>query len=530
MDALLGKITQLAPPAEAPSAAPGAHALEIKFKPACLMPRRTKVPEWLKDQTLTLRREVPDPRELGGPGDSLVLTPVESERWLYPLTVTPEVDYGKLPDTLQLRLRWWKDEKLPEYTVKANGRSLSGQFTKEGEAGVATVETKSFFEFEPLLPVVFEVTVDKMKAACTVLPENEPCSQKLTLPVGEQYRMENLWYGLDITGREQGGGLISLREKGRGVEHFRGPANLIHRECQYAGHIDRVRLGWDWSKMQDTAMACSGVRRDGLTTRLTLDGVVDEGQGLRTSVTFMLYDALPLIVWERTFQFHKGKEPDKKDDKDEKPKEPIDDMKTVQLGCRAAWPPERNGRSGSRVLCADGDRLAITRPAQAGEYIRHGHWRMWDGWALMEHPERQEYALYLFDRHTPPNLVTWMDEHAITLEPQWPHMPVRPNEVVGFTIALTAGEIAGATTGGAWVAGRASLPGGGVRAALVGRLRDAVAVATATISLGGETVTAPLQSILLPGIGEARFATADFPEGRLDQPFAADVDRIARRR
>ena len=77
MDALLGKITQLAPSAEAPSAAPGAHALEIKFKPACLMPRRTKVPEWLKDQTLTLRREVPDPREVGAPGDSLVLTPVE---------------------------------------------------------------------------------------------------------------------------------------------------------------------------------------------------------------------------------------------------------------------------------------------------------------------------------------------------------------------------------------------------------------------------------------------------------------------
>ena len=116
------------------------------------MPRRTKVPEWLKDQTLTLRREVRDLREAGGPGDSLVLTPVESEQWLYPLTVTPDVAYGKLPGTLQLRLRWWKDEKLPEWTVKANGRSLSGQFTKEGEAGVATVETKTFFDFDPVCP------------------------------------------------------------------------------------------------------------------------------------------------------------------------------------------------------------------------------------------------------------------------------------------------------------------------------------------------------------------------------------------
>jgi hypothetical protein len=289
-------------------------------------------------------------------------------------------------------------------------------------------------------------------------------------------------------------------------------------------------MGWDWGKLKETSMACAGIRRDGLTTRLTLDGVVDEGQGLRTSVTFMLYDALPLLVWERTFQFHKGKEPDKKDDKDEKPKELIDDMKTIQLGFRAAWQPERKGHSGSRILCADGDRLAITRPVQMDEQVRNRHWRMLDGWTLVEHPERGEYSLYLFDRHRPPNLFTWLGEHALTLEPQWPHMPVRPNEVVGFTLALTAGEIAGATTEGAWVASRAALPGGGVRGALVARLRDAVAGASATFSLGGQTVTAPLQSILLPGIGEARFATADFPEGRLDQPFAVDVDRIARRR
>ena len=37
-------------------------------------------------------------------------------------------------------------------------------------------------------------TVNCLLGVDTVLPENEPCSQKLTLPVGEQYRMENIWY------------------------------------------------------------------------------------------------------------------------------------------------------------------------------------------------------------------------------------------------------------------------------------------------------------------------------------------------
>ena len=314
------------------------------------------------------------------------------------------------------------------------------------------------------MPVAFEVTVNKMKAACTVLPENEPFSHKFLLPVGEQYRMENVWYGVDVTGRAHGGGVLSLRERGRNVDHFRGPENLIHPECEHSGHADRLRMGWDWSKLKETSMTCAGIRRDGLTTRLTLDGVVDEGQGLRTSVTFMLYDALPLLVWERTFQCHKGKEPDKKDDKDEKPKELIDDMKTVQLGFRAAWQPERKGHSGSRILCADGDRLAVTRPVQMDQQVRNRHWRMLDGWTLVEHPERGDDPLYLFDRHRPPHLFTWLGEHALTLEPQWPHMPVRPNEVVGFTLALTAGEIAGASTEGAWVASRAALPGGGVPA------------------------------------------------------------------
>jgi hypothetical protein len=529
MNALLGKITHINQP-EGTAAGNGAGPLEVKFKPACVLPRRNAVPEWLKDQSLTLRRAVPDPRELGEPGDSLVLTPVESAHWLYPLSVTPAVAYGRLPETLQLRLAWWKDEKLPEFTVRANGRTRSGQFTKEGDVGVATVETAPFFGIDPALPVAFEITCDKMKVACTVLPENEPCARKLLSPEGEQYRLENAWYGIDITGRSRAGALTSFQEKGRGVDHFRAPENLIHHEGEHAGHLDRLRMGWDWGKTDGTAMTCSGARRDAVSMHLSLEGVVDEGEGLRTRVDYSLYDALPLLLWERTFQFSKGKGGEKKDDKDEKPKELIDDLKSVKLGFRAAYQPDRNGATRSRLLCADGKRLAAIRPALTGEHIYFGHWRIVDGWAMAEHPGRQEYSLYLFDRQSPPNLATALGAHTITLEPEWPQLPVRPDEVTGFSVALTAGEIAGASVEGAWVACRSALPDGGVRAALVGRLRDEVAPANATFTLGDESSTVTLQGLLLPGIGMARFATVDFPEGRLDQPFAADLDRVARRR
>src|SRR5262249_34683190 len=132
----------------------------VRFKAACVMPERARVPEWLKEPILTVEREVADPRELGHPGDSILLTPEESARWLRPLAVTPSVAYGRPPRTLRLALRWWKEEKLPEFRIQANGRSHAGQFTRDGDGGVVTVETAAFFEYEPRLPVAFEVTCD----------------------------------------------------------------------------------------------------------------------------------------------------------------------------------------------------------------------------------------------------------------------------------------------------------------------------------------------------------------------------------
>ena len=49
------------------------------------MLERKQIPEWLKGQVINITRVVPDPHEIGAPGDSIVLTPSESSstccRW-----------------------------------------------------------------------------------------------------------------------------------------------------------------------------------------------------------------------------------------------------------------------------------------------------------------------------------------------------------------------------------------------------------------------------------------------------------------
>jgi hypothetical protein len=277
-------------------------------------------------------------------------------------------------------------------------------------------------------------------------------------------------------------------------------------------------------------MTSSGARHGCGSTRLSLEGVVDEGQNLRTSVVYTLYEALPLLLIERAFQFHKGKGPDKEKEKDEKPKEPIDDMKPVRLGFRAAWRRERDGDSSSRLLCTDGERLVTIRPGEVGEFVYNSHWRMPDGWALAEHPGRREYTMYLFDRQTPPYLEAWMGAHTLTLEPRWPHTPVRPKQSVGYAVALTAGELCGASEEGAWVACRAVRPDGGVRCALIARFREAGMPPGASFTLAGQRLEARLDTALIPGVGPVSYAVADFPGGRLDHPFDAAAGRVPRRK
>ena len=528
MDALLGKIAGITRE-ESPDAADASSRYRVRFKAACVLPRRGAPPEWLKDQVLTVSRSAGDAREIGGPGDSIVLTPRESAPWLYPLGIDPPLAHGALPPTLEVRLRWWKDDKPPEFEMRANGRVHSAAFTPDGDGGfTASVPTSVFFDIAPALPVTFAVTCDRFQAAATIVPAGEPWARKIALLEGERYRCENPWFVVDVSGASHGGGIAALRERGRDLDHFARPADRIQTPFHEGGHTDRFRTGWQWSDKLDTAgLSLGAIRREGGATRIDLEGVVDEGQNLRTSVAYAVYDDLPLITLSRDFRFGKGKD----ESKDPKPpREPIDDLFGVGLSFRAASAPERNGTGGSRVLCAHEDRLAAARSAEVNDQWRFDGWKMKDGWALVEHPHRRSYLLYLFDRQTPPHLAVWHGPNVITLEPYWPFQPVRADEAVGFQLAISAGEAAGAMPEGAWVACRAPLPDGGVRCALIARLRAGKTEEGARFTLGGETRTADLRQILLPAVGLAACGTADFPGGQMSDAFDAEAGGIPARR
>jgi len=528
MTALSGKITAVRAISGEQQAK---QRVEISFKAACRLPARTQAPEWLKDQVLKIEREVTDLREVGDPGDYLPLSVEESSRWLYPLQVAPAVCYGAMPENLAISLRWWKDEKGPEYQILANGRRITGTFDKTGNVFTANLPTASFFSSAPALPVEFTVTCDKMKAVCTVLPAGTPYARRLLLPAGEVYRVENSWYRLDILAGKEGGGIAAWHERGREIDHFQRPEHLIERPLEMAGHLDRFYQGWRPSeKMTTLAMSCTGIRREQDAARLFLEGVLDEGQILRTTVTCLVPDDLPLVVWQREFHFHTGKKPPEPDkQKEELPKEPIDEMMLMGMGFRGAWLTERNGASGSRMFSAYRDQLVTLRSAEVNRMLRCNGWRMSSGWAMVEHPERHDYTLYLFDRHRPPFLYSWAGAQTITLEPAWLPAPARAGDSCGFTLAISAGEVGGVSPNGGWVACRAALPDGGVRCGIIARLHDAVEP-TARVTLGDMERAVPLTLTRVLGVGMVASAVVDFPAGMLSLPLSAVVGDIPARR
>jgi len=302
MHALLGRITNIV---ALPEGGDGRHRLEISFKPVCILPARTKLPEWLKDQVLKVQREVVDVREIGNPGDSIVLTAEESAPWLYPLTITPNIAYGALPPAITVHLRWWKDENPPEYLVKANGRQIGGKFTKQEHGFSAELPTALFYDAPPLLPVEFEVTCEKMRIVCSVLPQNVAFARKLTLPEHELMHVENGWYAVDIAVQAGGGGIYAVCEKGRANNHFSRPAGVLQQPFIYGGHVDRFKNNWRANeRMDEVAMTSVGAGKDSSGMRLFLEGLVEEEQHMRTSVAYTLFDDLPLLSWQRDYHLH----------------------------------------------------------------------------------------------------------------------------------------------------------------------------------------------------------------------------------
>jgi hypothetical protein len=523
VDALLGKIVEV-------GASGG--GLRIKFRPSCVLPQRVSVPEWLKDQTLVLDRPaVPDLREVGGPGDSIVLTVEESAKWLRPLEVEPVVAYGRLPEQIVLTLRWWKDEKAPEFTIRANGKQITGKFEKSGDLWQASMSTSTFFDPKPKLPVSFDISCDKLRAVCSVLPSDAPFWRKILLPEVEVSRIGGPWYHVDVTASLFGGAICALRENGRDVDHFRAPEGFIQSRLENGGHTDRLTLGWQgmfWDQTYKTAMTVSSATREGRATNLRLEGLVDEGRNLRTAVCYTLCDDLPLLVLRRDYHFHPAKKKD--DDKQEKPKEPVDEIESIGLAFRSAWRPDSDRLSGSRIIHAGNSGVEVVRIVRPGDRLRGISHKLRDGWVIVEHPLRRECMLYLLDPESCPYLRSWRATHAVTLEPVWPAATVRSGESVGYTMGMVAGELCGAGEGGAWVACRSKMPKGGVRCGVIGRFADPPAAADAVFTLGEEKITQPLEKIMIPGLGQVHFAVADLPEGSVDDSFDACAAGMPARR
>jgi len=100
---------------------------------------------------------------------------------------------------------------------------------------------------------------------------------------------------------------------------------------------------------------------------------------------------------------------------------------------------------------------------------------------------------------------------------------------MGQTLALTAGELCGASADGAWVACRTMLPEVGLRCAVVARMRDTVADHAVSFTMGDATASATLRERYLPGIGAVLYAIADFPTATMGQRFAVAVAGIENR-
>jgi len=529
MNGILGKITEVKK--KSSGKRDGFISIDVSFKPVCVMPNRNRIPEWLKDQTLKVTRKVADLREIGGIGDSIVCSPAESEPWLFPLSVEPLVVYDNVPKKIELTLRWWKNKKPGEYTVMANGRRQTGKFVKKDKKSdgfSASIDTKGFFDKEPTLPVDLNVSFDKLTLTCTVLPSDCPCHHKLKILTGERHRIEGNWYSVDICASEKGGGITMLREKGRDLDHFKSDDSTIRSTFDHACHYDGASIGWG-DQLGGVAMTGVSTRRDGQTSRLSLDGVLDEGQNIRTSVAFTVFDEFPIVTVQRDILRGKaGKKDDKKEE--EKPKEPIDDMVRMALSFRAHYQVEKDERPSCRTIAIDEDRLASIRGAT--DFDGLPFWRGWKakhGWAIMENTFRKQYLLALADPSNPPRLSSMMWTKVMAFEYLWPPLPISPESGTGFAVSMTAGELCGASHEGAWVACRRVIEGG-IECAVVGRFEGAVENKTAVFKVGRRNEEIPLRQIFLPGIGELYVASAQFQKATMNGKFDVVAGAVPARR
>jgi len=468
---------------------------EIRFKPAAVLPLRASVPEWLKDKTLTAVRSVQDARELGEPGDSIVFSPVEAERWLRPLTVTPSIIDGDPPDNLQITLAWWHEDTPPQLMAVAAGRRIPVELSRNGDRFTGTVPIAAL-RGAAGYPEQISIEGAGLKTLCAFVPSTSLSAQAIELPYCRGYRLKTPWLSLDVATDHHVGCIAGLTETGREINHFAVPHDITQIPFELGGQFERVKFDWNWDDTPRGQKAVTtGTRQEGGAIRLDLQGIADPGREMRTSAVYVAYKAIPLVTVQREYSIHP-----KADEKDDgKLKEPIDQLSSPSLGFRSATIAERNGMESSRVLLHTGSELVSVR-GPAGEMQGSRSWVLREGWAMVEHSSRRSYILHLFDTDRPPTLKVWNAAREISVEPQWHAQPVAPGDSFGITTGIVAGQWGGASAAGAWVAVRRQ-EAGGIRWAVIARFSASAINRTVKIVAGQTELSGAFEPFHVSGIG-----------------------------
>lgn len=507
--ALLGRIVGIAPVEGADD------RWQVTCIPLCVLPHQTAPPDWLKDQKLTIERVAADPRALGVPGDSLVLDTHESARWLNPLRLSVPSLVDAFPQTLGIELSWWKDDKAPDYVVRCLGREWRGSLEKGDDKMSACVDLSDLAALVDVPPAEIVITVESLTARVVLTPAAPTWWERRSTPDDELLRLQGDWYTVDLHPAAFAGGITQVTERARGRDLFVRPEQ-IQGVYDYGGIHHGLRHGWNWlQSMFDRPMESVHGAADGDGLRLTLEGLIDEGMGLRSTLEVRLLRDAPLVLMNRQYHCQPAAPASDKPGKPAPVKMPIDDLKAFQPILEACWQSDQSGSTGSRLHTVENGRYVTLRPSPDDE---HGQWarerRMSDGWALVEHPLRAECAMLLFDPCALPTRWVGMHHDRLTVQCNWSAQLVERGRGIAHSAAWCFGEWCGASEQGVWVACRCPESAGQQQVAIVARWRKDVP--DASVWIGEEPVTAAWRVLTLPGVGEVRVVRIDAPKALWD--------------
>lgn len=517
MNALLGRIEEVI--------SRGDEQFDIAFTAIAVQPDLRPVPDWLKDQRLTIERYAADVREIGVPGDSIPLTVAESTRFLTPLTAEPAVCVAD-ETVVKLRLRWHASGASPSYKVTANGRLVAGTFEKNDTDFVATVDVAPLFPQGVSRATAVHIAVEKLSVSIPVIADEASGEAAVAAAGGASRRLWNDWYSVDILTERFGGAIASLRERGRDIDHLALRTDRIPASSYNGFHVDRLRSGWGWDdRMKSAAIKSAGSRPTSLGVRLSLDGIVDEGSGIRTSAAYTLYYALPLLSYGREYPIGPAKPLE--GDKPTSPKTPIDAVIDTGMGIRTSTRTDDSAPHASKVLVVQDGALRTYRLARARRVHDAPLPKIEQGWILSEHASRSEWMLHLFDPISNPVLSIDLSPGYMVVEPYFDKLPLTAGESAGYSVGITAGEAAGASERGAWVAVKRRIEGG-IAVGIVARLAPDAGNLTAQVQLGAILEVVPLKELATP-FGTVHYAVVDFIGGGVDKAVHAQVAGIGQR-